>query len=258
MNAGGIARLLVACCAGFVIAAAAVWALRPSDSPVAADSSPLPASRASAAAGEAPPHRAAPDRAPPHRDGDAAPEPATARVEPRRDRVLSDALGRFDATRLRDAGFGDREIEQLGERILRLERDAVAERDAAQRRGERPRHRRLSDRIWAGLRAEYGDEITAALLFAANQVNRVEVEAVAASSPAESAGLRTGDVILYCDRQRILNPQELRELTRGSRAANGGIVLLEVLRAGERLAFDLPSDLAGVRVSGSSAAPAVP
>jgi hypothetical protein len=240
MNAGGIVRLSVACCGGLAIAAAAVGMLQPADPPDPAAAAPLPPRSAGAEASPEP---------------RVASEPAAQRFEARRDRKLSDALGRFDETRLRDAGFSDRDIERLGERMLRLEREALAEREEAQRRGERPGQRRLSDRIWGELRAEYGDEIFATLLFAANQTNRVEVEAVAANSPAQSAGVLPGDVILFCDRQRIFSPQELRAVTRAGSAGSRGTVLLEVLREGRRVSFDLPANLLGARVAGRSVEP---
>jgi hypothetical protein len=279
MNAGGLVRLSLACGGGFAIGAAGVLMLQRASLPDLADPARLSASRAvpspevNASAGVGPctarvepcetqrPRRARaeaevpPDPSPEPR---AESDPTSQRGEARRAPELSDALGRFNETRLRAAGFGDRDIEQLGERILWLEREALAEREDAQRRGELPRERRLSDQIWRELRADYGDEVFATLLFATNQVNRVEVEAVAPNSPAESAGVLPGDVIVYYDRQRIFSPQELRQVRRGDTAGNRSTVPMEVLREGRRVSFSLPPGLSGVRVAGRSMDPGTP
>jgi serine protease Do len=72
----------------------------------------------------------------------------------------------------------------------------------------------------------------------------VNVGNVLASSPAESAGLRSGDEIVSYAGERVFDMRELNRLTlEGQR---GESVLVEVLRDGQRQQLILPRGPVGI------------
>jgi regulator of sigma E protease len=77
---------------------------------------------------------------------------------------------------------------------------------------------------------------TAAYKFAAPDFNRTTINGVAASSPAESAGLRTGDLILSIDGLPVSGYGTLQEAVA---ERLGQPVRLEVMRAGQTVVVEL-------------------
>jgi serine protease Do len=69
------------------------------------------------------------------------------------------------------------------------------------------------------------------VLYSTGHPNRVAVQDIVTGSPAESAGLQPGDVIVRYDGRLVLNAGELRDATTEGRA--GELVAIEVQREGE-------------------------
>ena len=78
-----------------------------------------------------------------------------------------------------------------------------------------------------------GDEAYDRYLYATGRPNRLSVQSVIATSPAEQAGLMQGDVILSYGDQRVFSTAQLIDLR--SSGAQGEPVLMQILRNGERI-----------------------
>ncbi len=103
------------------------------------------------------------------------------------------------------------------------------------------------------VRDEVGDEAYDRYLFALGQPNRVRIDDVMAQSPAEQAGLQSGDMIVRYGETRIFTPDELVGETRtGTLGEN---VRLSVIRNGERLEVEVPRGPLGLRIGATQDQP---
>ncbi len=141
----------------------------------------------------------------------------------------------FEGDELRAAGIPPNDVDRLREIFDGSEMDAIELMHEAQRDGtygKRPYLRALRD-LRVGLRSEIGDDDFDLLLFATGRANRVAVTDVIGNSPAESWGLKPGDLIIHYGDRRIFKGRELQSRTiRGDR---GDRVTIDVLRGGERI-----------------------
>ncbi|MGB5602311.1 MAG: PDZ domain-containing protein, partial [Gammaproteobacteria bacterium] len=97
------------------------------------------------------------------------------------------------------------------------------------------------------LREEVGDDAYDRYLYATGQSNRVNITSVMPGSPAEQAGIKSGDVVLsYADSQ-LFNWSELQAAT--TDGERGEYVNVTVLRNGQRVNLWLPRGPLGVRLS---------
>ena len=88
-------------------------------------------------------------------------------------------------------------------------------------------------------------------LYATGQPNHIRVTSVISGSPAETAGLAAGDVILRYDGERLFSGRALRTASRDGSA--GETVSLDILRDGDRMQMFMPRGPLGVSVSAGSA-----
>ena len=103
------------------------------------------------------------------------------------------------------------------------------------------------------IRNEIGDEAYDRYLYAMGQPNRVRVDDVMLDSPAEQAGLQSGDMILSYGDARIFAPGELVAQTRTGTL--GESVQLEVVRNGQQLQIDVPRGPLGLRIAATQDTP---
>jgi hypothetical protein len=103
------------------------------------------------------------------------------------------------------------------------------------------------------IRDEIGDDAYDRYLYAMGRPNRVRVDDVMLESPAEQAGLQSGDMIVRYGDARVFAPGELVAETRSGTL--GETVRLEVIRNGERLEIDVPRGPLGVRIAATQDTP---
>lgn len=150
---------------------------------------------------------------------------------------------------LRDAGFGDSELDALDELYESTELERLFVRDQAKREGwlrsqrYRQRMRELNSRYDA-LRFEYGEDRFDWILFATGRPNRIRVDRVLRDSAAAEIGLEVGDLILRYDDERVFDTPSLQQATGEGRA--GETVALDVDRGGERVRLYLPRGPLGI------------
>jgi hypothetical protein len=96
------------------------------------------------------------------------------------------------------------------------------------------------------LRDEIGDDAYDRYLFATGQRNRVKIASVMMGSPAEQAGLKTGDMILSYNDKPMFNWNELQDAT--AKGERGEYVNVTVLRNGQLMNMWLPRGPLGVRL----------
>lgn len=103
------------------------------------------------------------------------------------------------------------------------------------------------------LRGEIGDEAYDRYLYAMGQSNRVLVDSVIQGSPAEQAGLQSGDVILSYAEERLFQWTDLRSAS--SAGERGEIVMVDVQRGPQRFQVAMPRGPLGVRLDAESVEP---
>ena len=126
------------------------------------------------------------------------------------------------------AGFAPDEAEYLANRMGQQQMDLLYLRDQAIREGwiHTPRYREEARDLRSGsasVRAEIGPDAYDRLLFASGRANRVVIDSVLDSSPAQALGLQPGDAVLSYDGHRVFNVDDLRNATTaGDPGAPGG------------------------------------
>jgi C-terminal processing protease CtpA/Prc len=103
------------------------------------------------------------------------------------------------------------------------------------------------------LRDEIGEDYYDSYLYSSGRTNRVRVASVMIGSPAETAGMQTGDMILSYDNRRMFNWNELQEAT--SLGERGEYVNVTVLRNSELLNLWMPRGPLGVRLGAARVEP---
>lgn len=104
-----------------------------------------------------------------------------------------------------------------------------------------------------GLRDELGEDKYDRYLFASGQPNRLTVMDVMDDSPAQRAGLRTGDMILRYGGERLWSRRDLRGV---SFSGDGGeMMTLDIMRNGRTLQVFMPRGPLGVRLGMDSVNP---
>ena len=96
------------------------------------------------------------------------------------------------------------------------------------------------------LRDEIGDDAYDRYLFATGQRNRVKIASVMMGSPAEQAGLETGDMILSYNDRQMFDWNELQDAT--TKGERGEYVNVTVMRNGQLMNIWLPRGPLGVRL----------
>lgn len=145
--------------------------------------------------------------------------------------------------RLVAAGFSPDRAEWIDRRTQELRMQALQAQYDAQRDG-RPVEPGTAFGGERTLRAELGEADYERYLQAVGRPTSVGVQGLLASSPAERAGLTTGDEIVAYDGQRVFDLRELNALTLEGTA--GESVVVEVRREGQTLQLVLPRGPIGI------------
>lgn len=148
-----------------------------------------------------------------------------------------------------EAGFSQDEAEWLSTLWGQQQMELLYLRDEASREGwlNTPRYREAMRDLRNGegsLRDEVGLDMYDRFLFATGQSNRVVLDSVIESSPAQAIGLQPGDTILTYDGSRILTAPDLRTAT--SAGEPGVPVVIEVERDGQLIEFQIARGPIGV------------
>jgi membrane-associated protease RseP (regulator of RpoE activity) len=163
----------------------------------------------------------------------------------------------FDEGRLLAAGLSEREASDLRRLYEEVALERLYVRDQAAREGwarERVAEANAAlDQRLAAVRDDYGEEAYDWMLYAADQSNRVAVQAVLGDSPAASAGIEAGDVLLRYDGERVFSASELVRATMAGR--QGESVDVEVMRGGELRRTTVPRGPLGVTLAPKRVAP---
>jgi S1-C subfamily serine protease len=101
-----------------------------------------------------------------------------------------------------------------------------------------------------------GDAAYDRYLYASGQPNRIAVTSVIQTSPAETAGLRPGDILLQYGGERIYSAQQLTSLR--SSGARGAPVTVDIIRDGQPLRITMPRGPMGIQTELSLVDPAAP
>jgi len=165
------------------------------------------------------------------------------------------ARARARTARFLSAGFDAEEEKQLTRRMDEIEMERLYLRDRAGREGWRrtPEYRQEARELRDELRNEIGEDTYDRLLYASERDNRVLVQKVLESSPAQEIGLQPGDVILDYDGRRVFSNRDIR--TARAKGEAGDPVPLRVERNGEVLELEIPRGPLGVHLGGSSVMP---
>jgi hypothetical protein len=177
-------------------------------------------------------------------------EPVAAAPEPEAPSRAGETRS-FDGELLVAAGFAGSEVSRYQSRVDDIELRRLYVRDQAVREGwiDTPRYRverqALSDEL-RGSRAEFGEDFYDGALYTTGHPNRVSVTGVIEGSAAADAGVESGDLLVRYADQRVLSPNELRDLTTAGSA--GELTEVHVLRGNEELRLFVPRGPLGVQL----------
>jgi len=182
---------------------------------------------------------------------------ATLAAAPKGDEARDDpaALAKVRTTRFMSVGFSEEDERQLTRRMGEVEMERLYLRDTARREGwlRTPQYREAANELRNQLRNEMGEDTYDRLLYANERDNRVLVNSILESSPAQEIGLQPGDVIVRYDGSRVFSYRDIRIATR--RGEMGDPVPLHVERNGEVLELEIPRGPLGVQLGSSSVIP---
>lgn len=143
-----------------------------------------------------------------------------------------------------DAGFSPDRAALIAQREAELQMAAMQARFEARRNGEQLSPDDPSFNSEAMLRAEIGDNDYELYLEANNRSTSVGVGSVLQSSPAQVAGLQSGDRIVRYDGERVFSMNDLYAQTmQGSTRQN---VVVDIERDGVPMQFVLPPGPLGI------------
>lgn len=193
----------------------------------------------------------------------ATPSPARATVavesvDAAPERVRAEGKAPDDDERAQRAGIDPDTVTQIRQRFEQIEMDRLYLKDRAQREG------------WSGT-ARYSNEVAKieerrsevrhslgepgydAYLYANGDPNRVSIRELLTGSPAGTAGLRVGDVVLRYDGKQVFTTRELQNATAAGRS--GENVPVEIERDGQSMTLYVPRGPLGVYLDMQRRAP---
>ena len=152
--------------------------------------------------------------------------------------------------RLAASGFTPQQFEDLRRREEGAQMQQIELNDRAIREGwvNSPRYFEELNRLTSGtdsIRRELGDDAYDRYLYASGRPNRIAVGTVIATSPAERAGFKTGDVIRSYGGERVFSSAQLVDLR--SAGQIGTSVVVEIVRDGELMQITMPRGPMGVQ-----------
>lgn len=164
----------------------------------------------------------------------------------------------FNEQALVDAGIDPGRVDYIKDAFEQAEMQKLYLRDQATREGwmgtkrYRDKAKQIADRTKA-LRAELTGPEYDAYLYATGKPNRVVVQSVLGGSPADNAGVKTGDIILQYGNERIYNWNDLTTAT--SEGDPDTTVAVTIERHGQQQQVYVPRGPLGIRLTTDSVAP---
>lgn len=163
------------------------------------------------------------------------------------------ATGNIDPTeraqqRLVEAGFADYEAAEILRMTEEFQMRRLNAMFEAEQSGERIDMQAFQAEATQELKDRLGEADYEKYLEATGRSTSVAVRNVLESSPAQSAGLQSGDEIVRYAGERVYNVTELNRLT--SSASDSGSVLVEVIRDGQTISISLPAGPIGITSRG--------
>lgn len=143
-----------------------------------------------------------------------------------------------------EAGFDEYQAEEIIRQTEEMQMAILNARFEASQNGEDFNAGEMQAQAVAEFRANLGEQDYERYLEATNQSTSVGVSNVLASSPAEIAGMQTGDEIVSYNGERVFNTNDLNRLTNSSDV--NGNVIVEVIRDGETISLSLPEGPIGI------------
>lgn len=177
---------------------------------------------------------------------------STSEPEPGQD---FEARAEARTARFMSVGFSAEDEKELTRRMDEAEMETLYLRDRARREGwlRTPQYREATAELRNELRNEIGEEAYDRLLYASEQNNRVLINDVLESSPAQEIGLKPGDVLISYDGTRVFSRRDLRVATRQGEPNDR--VPLHVERNGQVLELEIPRGPLGVHLGANSVMP---
>ena len=156
----------------------------------------------------------------------------------------------FDEAALAEQGIDEQRATWLRERFEELQMEELYLRDEAARAGwlNTPRFREQLETLRGESREALGDDDYDLMLYATGQNNRVLLSDVLQNSPAASAGIEPGDIVLRYGERPIFKPKDLLEAT--SEGKPGATVPVDLLRDGRPLRLYVSRGPLGARIQG--------
>ena len=153
------------------------------------------------------------------------------------------------------AGFDPVSAAELKKRASEIEMERLYLRHRARREGwiRSPEYREAARELRRGMKEEFGEDTYDRFLFASERSNRLLVDSVMESSPAQQTGLQPGDIIFRYDGSRVFSRRDLRDAT--TRGEMGETVPVEIRRGGEILEVEIPRGPLGVRLDRTTVQP---
>ena len=153
------------------------------------------------------------------------------------------------------AGFDPVSAAELKKRADEIEMDRLYLRHRARREGwhRTPEYDDAVRELRQGMKNELGEDTYDRFLYASERSNRLLVDSVMESSPAQQTGLQPGDIIFRYDGSRVFSYRDLRDAT--SRGELGETVPVEIRRGAEILEVELPRGPLGVSLDRTTVQP---
>ncbi len=164
----------------------------------------------------------------------------------------------IDVATLIAAGFDQNEAAFLTDRWGQQQMERLYLRDQAIREGwiDTPRYTqalRELNRGEASMRADIGPAAYDRFLFATGQPNRVRINTIIDSSPAQVSGLQPGDTIVTYDGNPIYSMSDLRAVT--TTGEPDAPVVMEVDRGGQLVEIEIARGPLGVTLNSTRVEP---
>ena len=164
----------------------------------------------------------------------------------------------FNQQAMLDAGVDPGKVNYIKDTFEQAEMDRLYLQDQATREGwiNSERYTKELQEInnrTADLRNQLNEKEFDSYLYAAGLPNRVLVQSVLSTSPANNAGIQAGDTILKYDNKRVFNWSDLTGATRGGNPNETVSVTVE--RDGQTQQLYMPRGPMGIRLTTDSVAP---
>lgn len=147
-----------------------------------------------------------------------------------------------------EAGFDEFQAEEIMRMTEEMQMDALNARYEATQNGERFDAGTAQLEATQNFRESLGDADYEKYLVANNQSTSVNIRNVLESSPAQAAGLLSGDEIISYNGERVFSNNDLTRLS--SSADISGNVLVEVMRDGLPTSVSIPVGPIGITSGG--------